>query len=278
MIVGDFFIKIGVFIFGLIIGSFLNVVILRKERKSLMGYSECPNCKKRLKFYQLIPIISFLLQKGRCSSCSSKISWQYPLVELSTALLFLFSFCYYFIPVYTYLSFDLIKIFDIFSLFTIISLLIIIFVYDFYYKIIPDFWNFSFAGVALLRMFVLNFDGFAWNSFFWSAFILATPFAFLWFISEGRWIGLGDAKLALGIGWFLGLVEGSSAIILGVWIGALFSLFLIFLSRFTKLQELLFLKNNLTIKSEVPFAPFLIIGILLVFFFSWDVWGLGLLI
>ena len=130
----------------------------------------------------------------------------------------------------------------------------------------------------MARFFILDFQGFGFSSTFWAGPILAFPFVFLWIISQGRWLGLGDAKLALGIGWFLGLVKGSSAIILGVWAGAFVGLLLISLSKINNSKRLSFLTKNFTIKSELPFAPFLILGATLVFFFGWDVWGLSLIL
>ncbi|MBU1046218.1 prepilin peptidase [Patescibacteria group bacterium] len=270
--------QIGIFIFGTIIGSFLNVVILRYSEKSLTGRSECVNCHKKLNWYELIPIISFLIQGGKCLKCKKNISWQYPLVELSTALLFLFGYKIYFLEKYSQLTLDFLSIFDLFSLWLIFSLLIIIFVYDLYHKLIPDLWVFLLAFIALIRLFTINFQGFGLLSFFWAGFILAFPFVFLWIISKGEWLGLGDAKLVIGIGWFLGLVKGSSAIILGIWMGAIIGLFLVFLTKINNIKRLSFLSKNFTIKSELPFAPFLIIGTLLVFFFGWDVWGLSLIL
>ncbi|MCK5285762.1 MAG: prepilin peptidase [Candidatus Pacebacteria bacterium] len=266
----NYFLQIGVFIFGAIIGSFLNVVILRQEQKSLNGRSECPNCHKKLSWYELIPVFSFLIQKGKCRACKSKISWQYPAVEIITGLLFLLIF-----------NFSAQggsalggQFFNLISLWTIFSLLIIIFVYDLYHKVIPDFWVFLFSGLALLRFFIFSFQDFGFLSTFWAGPILAFPFALLWVISKGEWLGLGDAKLALGIGWFLGLDQGFSAIILGVWIGAFVGLLLIFLSKLKQYQQLFFLSKTFTIKSELPFAPFLILGIVLVFFFNMSIWNL----
>src|SRR3989344_1035853 len=81
------------FIFGLIIGSFLNVVIYRiNTRKSLHGRSACMSCQNQLLWYELIPVFSFLGLKGRCRNCKTKISIQYPLVELMTGLIFTFLF------------------------------------------------------------------------------------------------------------------------------------------------------------------------------------------
>ena len=77
------------FIFGLIIGSFLNVVILRfNTERSFGGRSGCMSCRKKLFWYELVPLFSFLGLKGRCKNCKTKISWQYPLVEFITGLIF----------------------------------------------------------------------------------------------------------------------------------------------------------------------------------------------
>ena len=97
------------FIFGLIAGSFLNVVIIRSDdfynlpeqrKKSLFGLlggrSHCPNCKKILTWRELVPVLSFFIQKGRCNHCRLPISWQYPLVELGTALVFVLITMQYF--------------------------------------------------------------------------------------------------------------------------------------------------------------------------------------
>ncbi|MBX4211124.1 hypothetical protein KW783_04110, partial [Candidatus Parcubacteria bacterium] len=93
-------------------------------------------------------------------------------------------------------------------------------------------------------------------------------FFLLWLVSGGRWIGFGDAKLAAGIGWLLGLAYGLSALFLAFWIGAAFSIVYIAISR-------LFLgQKNLTMKSEIPFAPFLIAALFIVFLFHIDVVGL----
>ena len=151
----------------------------------------------------------------------------------------------------------------------------IITVYDLRHKIIPDMLVFSLAFISLIWL-VANI-GLA--DLFQSPYIynliagpiLALPFFLMWLLSGGRWIGLGDAKLALGMGWFLGLISGVSAVILGFWIGAVISLGLLFV------QKLNLIGKNLTIKSEIPFAPFLILGLLAVFFFGFDVMNLGVL-
>lgn len=267
---------LGIFIFllGLVVGSFLNVVILRLDEnypiKGIMGRSHCPNCKKKLNWYELIPVFSFLIQKGRCRGCGAKISWQYPAVEIITGILFLIIAYSLQFTVYSFLNFETFKYLNLLYLFVIFSILIVITVYDIRHKIIPDSMVFLFAGLSLLFMLVTQWGNLVWFEVL-AGLILATPFAILWLISQGRWIGFGDAKLALGIGWFLGLIDGLSAIIISFWIGSVFGIFLILLS---KLQSLSFINKNFTIKSEIPFAPFLILGTILIFFFHWDVLGL----
>jgi len=255
------------FIFGSIIGSFLNVVILRYNtgRSAVSGRSGCFSCGRELRWYENIPIISFIVLRGKCSSCSSKISWQYPLVEFSTAVLFLSIFFKYghllnvspvsFIGEYGFSSF-------------IFCLLIIIFVYDLRHKIIPDFPVYLFIALTFINTAFSNpslLDLAAGP-------IMALPFAALWLVSRGRWIGLGDAKLALGIGWFLGFFLGVSAIVLSFWIGALMSLALLLGTWRLRLAG-----GGFTMKSEIPFAPFLIVGPVIIFFFPIDIIGLGAL-
>jgi len=266
-----------VLLFGLVIGSFLNVVIFRYDNnlslKSLMGRSSCLTCNKKLLWYELIPVFSFLVQRGKCRGCSSKISWQYPIVEILTGFVFL---SVYFFETnlrseFTYLyTINYMLYAPIIYYWIIFSVLIVITIYDIKHKIIPDSLSFLFSGLALLPM-LINFQSIGlWD---WLAGpVVALPFALLWLFSQGKWMGFGDAKLALGIGWFMGLVNGFSSIILAFWIGGVFGLFLIVLSR---LGSLSFIKKNFTIKSEVPFAPFLVLGMVLIFFFGWDILGIS---
>src|SRR3990167_10581648 len=86
------------FTLGLAVGSFLNVVAHRSVHGGSIFFdrSRCPHCKKELKTGDLIPLVSFLLLKGKCRYCDKRISWQYPLVEIATGVLFAFTFCFWF--------------------------------------------------------------------------------------------------------------------------------------------------------------------------------------
>jgi prepilin signal peptidase PulO-like enzyme (type II secretory pathway) len=170
----------------------------------------------------------------------------------------------------------------------VMATLVIISVYDLKHKIIPDSFVIIFGILSLMTVFISVPSEvlFTWSgvlSYFLSGPIIALPFFLLWLVSRGRWIGLGDAKLALGIGWFLGFTLGISAVIIGFWIGAVVSLVLLFASRLSRsgIVRGLFLSmglKSLTITSEVPLAPFLILGFLIVYFFRFDVVGLTSLI
>lgn len=267
LILGSIFI----FILGLIIGSFLNVVILRYNTgRSINGRSGCMHCNYQLKWYDLIPVFSWLFLKGRCRKCKSKISPQYPAVELTTGILFLSIFLH----LSPYLIYPPVFVGLLIWNAIIFSILIVIFVYDLRHKIIPNELSYTFAGLAFLQaIFLLPIDQVLeplgiLNVL--SGFIMFLPFWALWFMSKGEWIGLGDGKLALGIGWYLGFIYGLSAIILAFWIGATFSIIFLLIDRLNSRSK------NITMKTEIPFAPFLIIGLLIQFFWQIDFLNLKL--
>lgn len=274
---------LSVFLLGASIGSFLNVVALRyNSGLSLGGRSHCFSCNTTLYWYELIPAVSFLCLRGRCGRCKSALSLQYPLVELLTGLIFLLIWNHEsilcnqgFLPVRCVLTTAYFCI--VFSILTVIA------VYDMRHKIIPDGLVFSFILLALGRLFftvpfleLMHFPG-LWNLL--AGPLLFLPFFSLWFISGGRWMGLGDAKLALGIGWLLPLTQGIAAIILAFWMGALVSVSLLLVGRFQRAPRgkagLSLWAKRLTMKSEIPFAPFLIASTLLVFLSGVDVFWFG---
>lgn len=266
---------------GALIGSFLNVVIYRYNTGLSIahGRSQCFVCGKKLAWYELIPIVSFIMQKGRCTGCQAKVSWQYPFVELTTALLFLA------------VAYRQIKLFDVFSIypdglmysvalafyyFCVISILVVIAVYDIRHKIVPNglVYSFIILAVAKLLLFTYLFAlpltiGARFNLL--APILLSLPFVFLWWISKGMWIGFGDAKLAFGIGALLGFPFGLSAIMLGFWIGAAYGVLMIGMSKlFPRYTH-----GKTSFSSEIPFAPFLIIGVCIALFMQIDVLGLA---
>ncbi|MDE2031130.1 MAG: prepilin peptidase [Patescibacteria group bacterium] len=256
-----------VFLLGMIIGSFLNVVIYRfNTGKSISkGRSVCMTCNKQLRWYELIPVFSFLIQSGRCRRCASNISHQYPLVEFITGLMFtLIVFHFYPVLFISQNSFILLVIFWSF----IFSLLLVISVYDIRHKIIPDKLVYVFIVVSFIFLFI-NQTGVGpliiqtSLSHIVAGPLFALPFALLWLLSKGRLMGLGDSKLILGIAWALSPLESFAALTLSFWIGSIVSLALIFFSR-----------KKVGMKTEIPFAPFLVLSTFIVFFYSLDIFSL----
>jgi leader peptidase (prepilin peptidase)/N-methyltransferase len=165
--------------------------------------------------------------------------------------------------------------FELILYWAIWSLLIAIFVYDLKHKIIPDGLVYIFIILSLIKLFF--FPGLSIFPDLLTGLIIAAFFALLWLLSKGQWMGFGDAKLSLGIGFLMGFRYAPSSIILAFWIGAAISLLLILirkLSLFNSNSRLPQAIKNLTIKSEIPLAPFLIIGAILVFFLKLDVLNL----
>lgn len=256
-----------IFLLGTIIGSFLNVVIFRFNtgRTVTKGRSICMNCNRNLRWYELIPVLSFLFQLGKCRRCASKISHQYPIVELITGVVFVL-ISYKFLPI-LFISYGAYLLLTTLFVF-LFSLLIVISVYDLHHKIIPNKLVYLFIAVSFFSLFVNSSFGthlfiFPNYSALIAGPLLALPFVALWFFSKGRLMGLGDGKLILGIGWMLGLLQGVFAIIVSFWIGTAISVFLLILY-----------KNKINMKTEIPFAPFLIISTLITFIFNLNIFSL----
>ncbi len=257
-------------VFGLIIGSFLNVVIFRLHGgRSLGGRSFCAHCAHTLRWYDLVPVFSYVALRGRCRYCHSRISWQYPLVELAVGVTFaLIAFPF------RHVVLEPLDFVFLASRFISFSLFIAIFVYDLRHKIIPDVLVYPLALTALIPVLVTGFmQGFSSETL--SAVIagpiLFTPFFLLWFLSRGKWMGFGDAKLAIGMGWLLSIEGGLSAVIFGFWSGAVVGVALISRTRLVHGAN-----SHVSMKSEVPFAPFLIAGVYAVEFFHFSILSLGL--
>lgn len=256
------------FIFGTFIGSFLNVVILRMNTgRGLGGRSHCMSCGKVLGAHELIPVWSYVIQGGKCRSCKSRLSLQYPIVEalsgLVSALIFWkFRVFLNFEPSY----YSLLVAYS----FIVFSLLLVIFIYDLKHKIIPDNMAYAFIIFSFFAPFVYAKSAFILYHISWLTFLsgplVALPLFLLWFISRGKWMGFGDVKLALGIGYFLGWSAGFAALFIGFWSGAIVGIILL-LSK----------GKEYSLKSQIPFAPFLIFGLALAFFFAINLASLSMI-
>jgi prepilin signal peptidase PulO-like enzyme (type II secretory pathway) len=259
------------FVVGIIVGSFLGVVSWRIKTAEDIVFkrSYCPHCKKKIRWYDNIPLFSFIILAGQCRDCKKKISWEYPLIELATGLLFAAAAYKFFgaaafgftgAPERVFGMGDVIAL--SFLLFAI-SYLVIIFFHDLDFMLIPDVVVYP----AMLITFLYQVYKYLqsplgiWNlgspvtSSLFAAFLAALFFMALIWISKGSWIGGGDVKL----GFLLGLIVG--------WPKIIFVLFLAYM--FGAVVSLLLIAFRLkTWKSQVPFAPFLVSAALLVLFFS----------
>jgi len=235
-----------VFIFGLVFGSFLNALEWRLfEKKSLMTRSECPKCHKMIKWYDNIPIFSFLFLKGKCRECQAKISWQYPIVELVVGLLFTFVFFYYSILA----SFSLVSIIrDC----LVVFVLTFIFVYDAKHMEVSD--AVTLGGSLLFFLFSL-FLGADWLDMLLGGLIGAGFFLLQFIISKGKWVGGGDIRIGL----LMGILLGWKLTILALWIayviGGIFSIILV-------------LGKKKGLKTEVAFGTYLTVATFLAMFFG----------
>lgn len=244
------------FFFGTIIGSFLNVVAYRfNTGKTLGGRSMCFTCGKTLHWHELIPLASYIAQGGKCSGCRAKISAQYPIVEALTGFVFVFLFFHF-----SHLLPNNILLFSIQYIYAVIiwALALVIAVYDIRHTIIPERLVWLLSGLSFIGLFIFSGDilvlrlpGILEIA---SGPILALPFALLWYFSSGKLMGLGDAKLIIALGYTTGLALGFSALIISFWIGAVLSLLL-----------LAFTRGRYSMKSEIPFGPFLVLGFFLVY-------------
>ena len=241
-------ITVSVFVLGAIAGSFVNALSFRLNTgKSMLGRSQCMSCSAVIKWYDLIPIASYIVLKGKCRMCRSRFSFQYPVIELFLGVLFA--------SVYYIYGTSISSIIILISL----VLLVAIVIYDMRHLIIPDTLVYPLIALSVLSLFIRGLN----LSNILAGVILFSFFAVLWIVSKGKWMGFGDAKLALAIGWLLGMAGALSALILSFWLGAVVSIFLLFLR-----------KGKMTFKSEVPFAPYLVLGFLMELFFHFNVLGI----
>lgn len=229
-----------IFLIGLFLGSFFNVVGIRVPNKeSLMGRSHCPNCGRTLGVLELFPIIGYLILRGKCKECNTKISAKYPIMEFITGILFLSSFVFI---QYNMIEYTIIVLF--------ISLMVIITVSDMYYQTIPNIFLIVFLPfifvLRILSPIEMWYDGIIGG---------VIGFGFMYLIAlYGRFrfkkdaLGGGDIKLYF----IIGLVLGYQLVILSLFFAALFGM----------IYSLLIRKKD----GYLPFVPFIFAGSMLTYF------------
>jgi prepilin signal peptidase PulO-like enzyme (type II secretory pathway) len=238
------------FVLGASFGSFLGMCVSRigsilgsKQKLSISlfsGRSLCDNCKNKLKWWENIPIISFLWLKGKCRNCHSPIPFWYFLIELTTAVAFLFTFFYW---RNSFFSFDFASIFVLLIFLLISLLLVFILFFDLQFLIIPDEVIISLLLLTILLKILTGFS-------FASLFSAVGSFLFLlllFLLTKGRGMGFGDVKYAFYMGLFLG------------WPSTLVSFYLAFLTG-SLVGVIMILLKKAKIKQKIAFGPFLVFG------------------
>lgn len=232
-----------VFIFGALIGSFLNVVIIRIPRDESVAFpaSHCMHCNTPLKAWHNVPVISWLMLRGKCAFCGEKISLQYPMIELFSALIFLFSAMKF---GFTFQAFGIALTFD---------LLLALSAIDYRYKMVPDSLNLGALSVAIFS--VASFAQLGYN--ITNALLFAGGFSLLRFyvsyIIKKEAMGEADIMIAATMGALLGIKLGLVAIFLGAVLA---------------LPALLLTRDESDESKELPFIPFLAMGCWIVLMFD----------
>ena len=241
-----------VFFLGIILGSFANVCIHRlpKNKQVIIGRSFCPKCKKKINWYDNLPLVSFLILKMKCRDCNKKISPRYFIVELLTGITFLIIF----------LSFN--SLVALIFLCILSLILIMIFFIDLENFIIPDVLNFSIMFLALLKNFLPNLNTSFVQEINQSIIGGIVGYLSIWVIiflyktiKKIEGMGLGDAKLMAGIG----LLFGWQSIPFVLFISSVLGLIFVIPSLLSKRKNM---------RSEIPFGPFIIASSIIYFTFG----------
>ena len=243
----------------------MNVLIYRLPRQEqfVRGSSVCPDCKNKLKSKDLIPLLGFLLLRGKCRYCQKKISWQYPTIEFVTGVLFVF------IAYYHQINLDFGDIMFWRNL-IIVAGLVVVFMTDLKHFLLFDVVTWFLIFIAVLSNLVLSVLGGNWVSSL-GTFLIAGVVGALFFwlqhaLSRGTWVGQGDIYLGLLMGLLLGLPNLIVAIFFAYIVGALVSVVLL-------------AQKKKQFKSQIPFGVFLTLGTFVAMFWGQQIlsWYLGLL-
>ncbi len=254
----SFLVSLLVFILGLVFGSFAGVLVYRipKNKNFSKGRSYCDNCKQEIAWYDNIPLFSFILLKGKCRNCGTKINFNYPLIEFLMGTIFL---AIYLAPNYcsTFLKFETICSYSqmlgffylpITAFFSFI--LLTIFFIDLETFLIPDSLVYSGYLVLLIASFLTNRNLF---EVFYAGLIPALILLSINIITKGRGMGLGDVKLAVFVGGIFGIFKALEWLFVGFLTGGFVGIILI-------------LVKKARLKQEIPFGPFLVAAFFVVFF------------
>lgn len=247
------------FLVGLIVGSFLNVVVYRlRLADTILGRSRCQHCANQISWYDNIPLFSFIFLKAKCRNCKGKISWQYPLIEFFTGVVFLL------VGKYFFNFMDFFGLWETVFYLIIFSLLLVLLAYDWQYLEVPImiFWIIlGFLGINFIVVSILEINmGLGLRNLtlvpsLIGGFVSWLFFFSLVFFSKEKWMGWGDVYVGLLVGLILGWPSIFLGLLLSFLMGSIYSLIII-------------LRKKGSMKSQIPFIPFLVLGIFLTIFIS----------
>jgi len=263
------------FLFGVILGSFLNVLILRYELggavfgRQLKGRSRCSHCNKMLSWYELIPIVSFIIQLGKCRNCREKISLQYPVVEIIAGVIMVT------IPqIFGFTPLALIWA-------TALLILLVISFIDIRHYVIPDVLTIIIALLGIVATtiittnnvpiftlipgtflgdyaFVFSFTNNPWFARFFAAFAGGVFFSSIILLSHGKAMGWGDAKLIAAVGILIGWPDALLVMMIAFMVGAIIGITML-------------IGKKKKFKDALPFGPFIAFGVMMVVYFGHDI-------
>ncbi len=232
------FFFLALLLIGVCFGSFVSAISWRIPRKIsfVKGRSICPECKNQIKWYDNIPLLSYIFLYGKCRNCKRKISLRYPVIELSSGIGF--------VLIYQFVGIDsIIKLILSLAIFVI---LLTIFVIDIEHQIIPD--SLIFIGIIIVLFYsLLTIDHSLFTNLF-SGFLAASFLMLIHLITKGRGMGLGDVKFAVLGGMMIDLKFVPLWLLTSFLTGAVVGIILILIRR-------------AKLKTKIAFGPFLIIGI-----------------
>lgn len=248
-----FLVYLGIFILGLLLGSYLNSWMWRVHEGKWKwgGRSICIHCSRQLNWYENIPLFSFIWLKGKCRTCHKPIPMDYLLVELSTALLLVWLVYYHGTGAPIEYWYFLRNLF-------FVALLVVVFVYDAKYSLVLS--GITWAGIVVGLWFNFIKFGFTWQSLLFGMVIGGGIFLFQYAVSQGRWVGGGDIRSGLMMGAWLG------------WPQILVALFFSYIIGATVAVPLLIFKRK-NFKSEIPFGTFLAVGTFISLFWGPQILG-----
>ena len=244
------------FFYGSALGSFVNVIVTRLNVAPIVkARSKCLSCGITLSWKDLVPVLSYIYLGGKCKNCKTKYGINNLFIEIIYGLVF--------VSVYNLIlkgQVSLLNSFIWLSYYTLFFVTLgVITLYDLKHKVIPIKFFYGFLALTTIILFLRFTDDRSWFTLL-SPLVVSSPFLILWVMSRGKWLGFGDVLMYVAVGSFFDVYQGLAVFFLSVWIGAITGILL-------KILE----SKKYTLKTAIPFVPFITISIIIVLFTDIDI-------